>query len=53
MPRLEKIHSKKSYEPPVLTVYGTVHNMTRTNMSRDGQDGGQVTGSTYTGQPGG
>lgn len=38
MPRVEKVSAKQVYETPVLTVYGTVHHITRGNNSRSGVD---------------
>ncbi|MGH9574796.1 MAG: hypothetical protein ACRD40_14865 [Candidatus Acidiferrales bacterium] len=42
MPRVVEQESvRKPYEPPVLTIYGTVYHVTRSN-GRDGSlDGGQ------------
>ena len=36
----EKQAFKRAYEPPILTIYGTVHRMTRMNAPKRGRDGG-------------
>jgi hypothetical protein len=41
MPRAEKPGLKKSYAPPVLKVYGTVRELTKTVGLRRSTDGGR------------
>lgn len=46
---VEKELSKKHYEPPVLTIYGSVQDLTRTMLLKRGGDGGAGGTFVYTG----
>jgi hypothetical protein len=48
MPEREQRPPKKAYEPPALTVYGKVYEVTRTVGSRASLDGGTSGGNIYT-----
>lgn len=45
----EEDSPKKSYEPPVLTMYGTVHHVTKHNRQGTQLDGGQPPQGQFTG----
>lgn len=44
----EQESPRKAYEPPLLTVYGKVHEITRTVGGRTNPDGGTIPGNTFT-----
>lgn len=49
MPRVgEKKSGRKPYEPPMLTIYGTVHDVTKSNGRVGNPDGGKVMFQTQT-----
>jgi hypothetical protein len=50
MARLEKLEPKKVYEPPVLTVYGTVRELTQAVGRVHHPDGSRVGFNTRTGK---
>lgn len=51
MDKAGKPEPKKPYTPPVLTVYGTVRDLTKTTGATGGFDGGAFSPKVKTGLP--
>jgi hypothetical protein len=52
MRKFENLSAKKAYKQPVLTVYGTVHNLTKAIFSTSKTpDGGSMPPRNVTGEP--